>query len=269
MAVKKYYAIIAAIAASSAAPGLDMQVVAHRGLPDTYVENTAESIGKAYELGATWVETDFHHTKAGQMVCIHCSKVLKELSGVDKKISDLTPEDVANINIGKRDGKNRRIPLMPEIFKLVPKNAVLQAEIKGYSPQYADIFVREMKAAGLKPSNFLISSFQDTPLKDFKKKYPQFDTMWLVPHDKYKIDELLAKARDINVKYIALGGRGAEKIDPAYAQAIRDAGFDFRMWGVHTPAALKAAAALGATGFTTNHYKKMLTVSIKGVRLLP
>ena len=254
---------------------LDMQVVAHRGVPDTIVENTAESIAKAFELGATWVETDFHHTQAGQMVCIHCSIVLKKLSGVDKKVKDLTPEDLKTINIGKnsKDGKVYRIPLLEDILKLVPKNAILQAEIKGYSPQYADLFVKAMKDANLKSTNFVISSFQYDAIADFKKKYPEFETMWLVASSKFKNPgDLIAEAKKINVKYIALGASGLHKIDFSYAQKIRDAGFDVRVWGVQNLELLKHAIRIGATGFTTNHYKKMLneySKQVEGVKLLP
>lgn len=273
--MKKVLLILSGFVFCISSYALDIQVVAHRGVPDTIVENTAESIAKAFELGATWVETDFHHTKSGQMICIHCSKVLKELSGVDKKVWDLTPEDLKTINIGKKskDGKVYRIPLLEDILKLVPKNAILQAEIKGYSPQYADIFVKAMKDANLKPSNFVISSFQYDAIADFKKKYPEFQTMWLVASSKFKdVNELIALAKKINVKYIALGARGAHKLDFEYAQKIRDAGIEMRMWGVQNLELLKHAVRLGATGFTTNHYKKMLneySKEIKGANLLP
>lgn len=254
---------------------LDIQVVAHRGVPDTIVENTVESIAKAYELGATWVETDFHHIKSGHMICIHCSIVLKKLSGVDKNVRDLTTEDLNTINIGKnsKDGKVYRIPLLEDILKLVPKNAILQAEIKGYSPQYAELFVKAMNDANLKPSNFVVSSFQYDALEDFKKKCPEFQTMWLVPSSKFKdVNELIEKAKKINVKYIALGAGGIHKIDVSYAQKIRDAGFELRLWGVQNLETLKHAVRVGATGFTTNHYKKMLdeySKEIKGAKLLP
>ena len=45
---------------------LTMQNIAHRGMWDMDVpQNTVEAIKRAYDAGATWVETDFHCTKAG------------------------------------------------------------------------------------------------------------------------------------------------------------------------------------------------------------
>ncbi len=139
---------------------LSMRNIAHRGMWDKDVpQNTAESIRRAYDEGATWVETDFHHTKAGQMVCIHARKELKSYTGCKKNIVDLTPEDVATLNLAggaspgavkpeNRSGKVYRIPLLDQVLAVVPKHGVLQAEIKGYSPQYADIFDGAVKKAG-------------------------------------------------------------------------------------------------------------------------
>ena len=119
----------------------------------------------------------------------------------------------------------------------------------------------------------MISSFQYDAIADFKKKYPEFETMWLVASSKFKNpDDLIAEAKKINVKYIALGASGLHKIDFSYAQKIRDAGFDVRVWGVQNLELLKHAIRIGATGFTTNHYKKMLneySKQVEGVKLLP
>ena len=126
--------LAAAVAVCSATGGeLEMRNIAHRGMWDANVpQNTVEAIKLAYDSGATWVETDFHHTKAGQMVCIHAEGELKKYTGCTKKIVDLTPEDVAALNLGKADAKKYRIPLLDQVLAVVPKNGVLQAEIKGY-----------------------------------------------------------------------------------------------------------------------------------------
>ena len=77
-----------------------MQLIAHRGWWDESVpQNSLEAIRRAYAAGFKWVETDFHHTKAGQMVCMHADGELKALTGCAKKVADLTPEDVATLDL--------------------------------------------------------------------------------------------------------------------------------------------------------------------------
>ena len=63
---------------------------------------------------------------------------------------------------------------------VVPKHGVLQSEIKGYSPQYADMFDAAVKAAGLSETNIVVSSFQYDALRDFKSRYPKYRCVWLV-----------------------------------------------------------------------------------------
>ena len=264
--------ILISLSLSTAAGALDMQNVAHRGLHYDFPENTVEAIKAAYDSGATWVETDFHSTKSGLVVCIHCERVLKELSGVEKKISELTADDLQKIDLGKSGKFDRpyRIPLMADVLKLVPKRGVLQAEIKGYSATYAEDFRNGVRSAGLSPSNILVSSFDMKAIKDFKAKCPEFDTMWLVPASKYDLDSLISQAKKLGVKYIAVGGRGFKGLDTSFADGIRAAGFEFRVWGVNDFDSLKKAAELGATGFTTNRYTEMFKLAepLKGVKIL-
>ena len=57
-------------------------IIPHRGMWDEKVpQNTVEAIRRAYEAGAVCVETDFHHTRHGQMVCIHTRKDLERYTG--------------------------------------------------------------------------------------------------------------------------------------------------------------------------------------------
>lgn len=115
---------------------LEMRNIAHRGMWDKDIpQNTKEVIKRAYDEGATWVEADFFHTKAGQMIAIHDGKELREYTGCRKAVCNLTPEDVATLNLAPRgSGRTFRIPLLDEVLAAVPRHGVLQAEIKGYSP---------------------------------------------------------------------------------------------------------------------------------------
>ena len=241
---------------------LKMVDIAHRGMWDkTVPQNTVEAIRRAYENGARWVETDFHHTKCGQMVCMHADGELKRYTGCNKRVADLTPDDLATLDLGSADKLDRsyRIPLLDEVLAVVPKDGVLQAEIKGYSPQYADIFDAAVRKAGLTEANIVVSSFQYDALKDFKSRYPEYRTVWLVglPRDKpFNADEWIARCKAANVEVFCPGCDTTRNVMTlADADAVRAAGLEFRVYGVNSPADLRQAAYLKATGFTSNFWR--------------
>ena len=269
--------IAAGMATFAGAEPLTMQNIAHRGLWDKQLpQNTVEAIKGAYEAGATWVETDFYHTKAGQMVCIHGPKELKKYTGCKKGIADLTPEDVATLNLGSK-GKlpqTYRIPLLDQVLAVVPKHGVLQAEIKGYSPQYADIFEAAVKAAGLTTTNIVVSSFHYDALKDFKARYPKYRTVWLTGLKKGKpfaVQEYIAKCKAANIEVFCPGcGSTVGVMTRADADAVRAAGLEFRLFGVNSLKDLRQAKELGAVGFTCNFWRQAFdwAQEIGGITLL-
>ena len=241
---------------------LKMVDIAHRGIWDrTVPQNTVEAIRRAYENGARWVETDFHHTKAGQMVCMHAEGELKRYTGCTKRVADLTPDDLATLDLGSADKLDRpyRIPLLDEVLAVVPKDGVLQAEIKGYSPQYADIFDEAVRKAGLTETNIVVSSFQYDALKDFKARYPKYRAVWLagLPRDKpFNAAEWIARCKAANVEVFCPGCDTTKNVMTlADADAVRAAGLEFRVYGVNSPADMRQAAYLGATGFTSNFWR--------------
>ena len=275
--MKKKVLACCGLAACVGLADLEMRNIAHRGMWDKDVpQNTVEAIKRAYDSGATWVETDFHHTKAGQMVCMHAEGELKKYTGCAKKVRDLTPEDLATLNLGTRDNlpKVYRIPLLDQVLDVVPKHGVVQAEIKGYSPQYADIFDKAVKAHGLTETNVVVSSFQYDALKDFKARYPKYRTVWLVGLKKnrpFNVQDYVAQCKAANIETFCPGcGSTKGVMTPADADAVRTAGLEFRMYGVNSLDDLRQAKALGAAGFTCNYWKAAFdwAKEIGGITLL-
>ena len=249
-----------------------MRNIAHRGIWDDFVpQNTLEAFRRAWAAGATWVETDFHRTAAGQMVCIHAENELKKYTGCEKAIADLTPEDVATLELkpsapsdahapGDSPAGPFRIPLLDEVLATVPPHGTLQAEIKGYSPDYADLFDDAVRRAGLTERNIVVSSFQFDALADFRRRKPSYRTLWLasppidVPFD---APSWIARCKEGGFDEFCPGvGRwGGRPLAPEDADAFRAAGIGFRLWGVNDPAALLYARGLRAGGFTCNHWR--------------
>ncbi len=241
---------------------VEMQVIAHRGWWGGAVpQNSLEAIRRAYAAGCTWVESDFHHTKAGQMVCIHGGRELKAFTGCSKRVVDLTPEDVAELDLNARSKEKKkkvhRIPLLADVLAAVPSNGVLQAEIKGYSKQYADVFDAAVKAAGLSEKNIVVSSFSYHSLKDFKSRYPGYRTVWLIGlnrREPFDVQDTIARCKEAKIDVFCPGCASTRNVLTRQdADAIRKAGIEFRLFGVNSPAELWQARNLGAVGFTCNY----------------
>lgn len=278
----KLVGLMLCVASSVLAADLKMQNIAHRGMWDKEVpQNTVESIRRAYESGATWVETDFWHVKSGLIVCMHAQGELSAYACTDKKVKDLTKEDLALLNLGAKDKLPTpfRIPTLEQVLALVPKTGVLQAEIKGYSPQYADLFEKAVNAAGLTEKNIVVSSFNYEALKDFKARYPKYRTVWLVGLGKKKggnakpfnVKPYIEKCKAANVEVFCPGcGSTKGVMTPADADAVRASGLEFRMYGVNSESDLRQAKLLGAVGFTCNHWKEAFNWAtvVGGVTLL-
>lgn len=256
-----------------------MMNVAHRGLwvEAKVPQNTVEAIKAAYDAGAQVVETDFNETACGEMICLHDKKALLTMvTGFDKEVKDLTPEDRATINLGEKAKLPRayRIPTLDEVLAVVPKDRVLQSEIKLYGPGYADKFDAAVKRAGLTEKNITVSSFDLAALKDFHAKYPKYETIYLLNmRPQFDASLMISRCRSAGVDVMCPSCAGCRNcgFTPGEAEKVRQAGIEFRVFGVNDPECLRYAMALGATGFTCNTFKKAYewAKDIPGLTLLP
>ena len=228
---------VALVALSGIGEVIPVRAVAHRGLwDDTVAENTVEAIRRAYAAGAECVETDFHEEKDGRMMCYH---------------------DMGQVVQVRAKHPDYRMPTLEEVLAVVPKDREVQAEIKEYGPGYAEKFVKAVAAAGLTAKNVTVSSFDYAALKDFKARHPEYAALWLINLKKtpMTLERLIADARAAKFDVVCPGCVSSMGVlSPKDADAIRAAGFDFRVYGVNTPSEFRRAIQLGATGFTSDNF---------------
>ena len=70
----------------------------HRGGDEEKTENTLEAFQYSSNLGFVFMETDVQSTSDGRVVIFHDAD-LKRIAGIDKKIKDLTFDEVTNIDL--------------------------------------------------------------------------------------------------------------------------------------------------------------------------
>lgn len=241
--------------------------IAHRGLHGPgRAQNSTDSFKAAYAAGAKWIETDFWSLKNGRIICVHDPVELEKVSGVKcKSISKLTDEEIAAIDIGKaaKTEKPVHMPYLEDVLACVPKDAHAQCEIKFYGPGFAEKFDAAVRAAGLTEANIAVSSFRLDWVKDFRRRFPKYRTIWLGAGVSGKgtgtwdVDAAIAQARAAKVDVICPGAVAAKKagVTRADADKVRAAGLDFRFFGVNNAQMLGYANELGVTGFTCDHWK--------------
>ena len=110
-----------------------VEATAHRGASKEYPENTMIAFQGAKNLGTDWIELDVQQTKDQVLVVLHDAN-LKRTTGVDKKIVDVTYEEIKDLDVGSHfheKFKGEKIPLLEEVIQFAKENRIrLNIELK-------------------------------------------------------------------------------------------------------------------------------------------
>lgn len=107
-----------------------MDLIAHRGLPLLYPENTEASLKAALKLKPAQIEIDVQRSKDGVYAIFHDFNI-KRMTGIDEKLRKLTFSQLRNAPI-YFDGEktDERILNLDELLDIIPNDVVLNVEIK-------------------------------------------------------------------------------------------------------------------------------------------
>ncbi len=247
------------IGATAFGAGQSIYLHAHRGEPKLAPQNTVESYKLAFELGARMIETDFHLTESGSMVCIHWRNELRDIWGIDKDVHKLTDAEIKSARLKhpeKFDKKyaDCRLPLIDDVFAIIPKDKYFELEIKHYGDTFADKVEVARKKAGLDYNNMLITSFDGYVIKDFKKRYPKYETVLIMVMNNKKpqtAEEIIKNVKKFDASQVAIGNYW--KLDRAFIKKIQDAGIKVSLWHVDNLNDLNFVTKLGADRICSNN----------------
>ena len=143
---------------------------AHRGLhDDTVPENSMAAFCRAVEAGYG-IELDVHLMADGSLGVIHDSSLMRT-AGIDKKIEQLTAEDLPDC---KLEGTEECIPLFADVLEMVDGKVPLIVEIKTEDGNQNE--VTEAVCAMLKSYHgaYCVESFDPRAIVYVRKHYPDF-----------------------------------------------------------------------------------------------
>jgi len=136
-------------------------ITAHRGSSGGAPENTLAAIEGAITDGADWVEFDVQEIADGTVVVWHDSD-FKRIAGVDRKIWDVTQEELRDIDIGSwfsPEFQDQRVPTLAEVLALCKGKIKLNIELKyyGHKDRLEEKVIEQVEAAGLESEVVLMS----------------------------------------------------------------------------------------------------------------
>ena len=141
------------------------KLIAHRGLHDKDTpENSMGAFKKALEKDIA-IEFDVHLLKDNKIVVFHDDN-LKRMTGIDKKINELSYDEIKDIKLANSDEK---IPLLEDVLKLVNGKVLLDIELKCDHEKYKleDALIDVLKDY---TGKIVLKSFDYKTVKYLKKK---------------------------------------------------------------------------------------------------
>lgn len=234
-------------------------IVAHRGASHDAPENTLAAFRLAWQQDADAIEGDFHLSKDGRVVCIHDAST-KRTADRDLKVAESTLAELQKLDVGSRKAPEyagERIPTLEDVLATVPAGKRIFIEIK-CGPEILPGIEKALLAARLKPEQAVIICFKADIIAAAKKRLPDRKAMWLTSLPKGKTgDNRSPAAKSVLAELDRIEADGVDcnaqaGIEKDFAQALRQAGREFHIWTVDSPAVAKHFAQLGVDSITTN-----------------
>ncbi|MBI4311314.1 MAG: glycerophosphodiester phosphodiesterase [Chloroflexi bacterium] len=225
-------------------------VIAHRGASGEAPENTMAAFELALEQGADVIEMDVHMTADGYPVVIHDDTLERTTNGKGL-VRQRTLAELKGMDAGSWSGRQfagQKVPTLEEVVAWAKGKVPLAIEVKNVPHRYRGIEasvtgVLERARAMLEHEVF---SFDHVAMQRFKTREPGLLTGVCYRGD--VVDHVaLAKAAGATVLHPWLYDMRSEAIRDAHA-----AGLLVAPWVADTPEDIRALAALGVDGITTN-----------------
>jgi len=232
-------------------------LVAHRGASHEAPENTLPAFELAWKQGANAIEGDFHLTSDGQIICIHDSDT-QRVSGTKKVVKDSTFDELRALDAGAwfdPKWKGVRMPAFSEVAATVPAGKTFYIEVK-CGPEIVPVLLDELKSTDLRSSQIVLISFNTEVIREFKSVAPEYKACWLSSFAKGK-QPLSPSAASVMetlraIRADGFSSRADPRLDSAYIDVIRNAGFEYHCWTVDDPEVAVDFLRLGARSITTN-----------------
>lgn len=250
-------ALASAAALFGTAPLRAAEIIAHRGASFDAPENTLASVKLAWEQQADAVEIDVYLSKDRQIVVMH-DATPKRYGGPDRKISDMTFEEIRQLDVGTWKSSRfagEKVPRLEDILDSIPAGRRLFIEVK-CGPEIVPVLKGVLKKANRPAAQTCLISFNAAVIEAATRELPDLERYWVVGFpgkDKQppKADELMETVRRIGATGLDLGGK-TSLFDAALIERLTAAKIPCYAWTVNDPEEARRLVDLGILGITTD-----------------
>jgi glycerophosphoryl diester phosphodiesterase len=218
--------------------------IGHRGGMGYETENTVAAVQKAIALGADMVEIDVFQCKSGEIVVFHDENVERLTNGAGS-IEELDIIEVKSLILN--DG--HRVPLLQDILKAIDRKCRINIELKGANTadKVAHILHYYIEKKGWKPEDFLVSSLNETELREFHARNP------IIPIGILIIEDTPLKALPLaqELKAVSIHAH-YQKLTKSIIRTLHKKGFKVYAGVVNEPADIQKMKDWGVDGIFTN-----------------
>jgi glycerophosphoryl diester phosphodiesterase len=225
-------------------------VIGHRGAMGEAPENTLGSFKLALEQGANAFELDIHMSADGALIVCHDETVNRTTDGKGA-IRKLTVTELKRLDAGlwfDPKYKGERLPLLEEVFDLVPTNFIINIEIKDHADHQIEQRLVDLLNRSGRMDSVVISSFDHKCLYHLKQLAPEIKVGLLYSNNPVS-HVLLAGAANMPVYSMH---PHFKHIDARDVRQMIEHGYQVYPWTVNAEKDLHEMLDMGVQGIITN-----------------
>jgi glycerophosphoryl diester phosphodiesterase len=225
-------------------------IIAHRGAMGEAPENTLGAFKLALEQGANAFELDIHLSADGEIIVIHDYTVNRTTNGTGA-IDRLTVAQLKQFDAGSwfhEKYKGEQIPLLSEVFDLVPQDFIINIEIKDHGGHKLEPKLIELLKRTGRMESVVISSFDHKCLHHLKQLSRDLQVGLLYNSD-FVSHLQVAQAAQMPVYSIHPYFKAISKKD---IRELSENGFQVYAWTVNSVEDMTSMLESGVQGIITN-----------------
>ena len=224
----------------------DTKITSHRGGALRAPENTLSALNYTWECGADYAEIDIQETKDKQLILLHDDS-LKRITGLDKKVWEMTYEEIEELDAGSSFGKGyqgEKIPALEDVLNFCLGRLDLNIEIK-YNGKNKGIVQRVIQV--IRENHFeehcVVTSMNYRFLEEIKETAPEIRTGYIMTMSYGSISQVAA-ADFFSVRY--------DYITEGFVREAHALGKEVHAWTVNYRGNIKRMLDMGVDNIITD-----------------
>jgi glycerophosphoryl diester phosphodiesterase len=236
------------------------EIVAHRGIPDIYPENTIPAFERAIELGADSIELDVR-LSSDHIPMVYHYFYLDVITSTSGTIFDYTCEQLRNVPINGKNGSEKyQIPTLLEVLENIGGRIGLEIEIKGPEPESAKIVADALSNHKRIWETIEVTSYEPSLLRGFHLECPNIPIDFIFPRSEswMKLDVVsyaaIQRARQAGARAVHLH---PTQLSSHVVDEMGKNNLEIHTWDVNDEQTLKAVADLSIPQICTDNFQQI------------